>query len=345
MWRAGVLGASGLSGGEVVRLVLEHPDLELAFTGAGGSAGRRLGEVHPHLGPAVDRELEPTEPGVVAGRADVALLALPAGVSAAIAPPLLEAGVRVVDLSGDHRLPLEAYPRWYGFEHAHSAWLDKAVYGLSELNRQEIAGAELVANPGCFPTAAVLALVPVIRAGLVDPGSIVVDGKTGWSGAGRVATEAASLVRAAESVRSYGAPDHRHTPEIEHAIEGATGRGCRATFVPHLVPASRGVLVTSYARLDGAVRTEDLLAALSDAYADAPFVRVLSAGEHPDTKRTRGSNVLELGALADPRSGTAVLSGALDNLLKGAAGQAIQNANLMLGLDETAGLPLTGWGP
>jgi N-acetyl-gamma-glutamyl-phosphate reductase len=341
-----VLGASGYTGGELVRLLLLHPDAELAFVGGDRAAGRTLAEVHPHLGRAAGAlVVEPHDPAVVAGRADVALLALPGGASARIAPALLDAGVRVVDLAGDHRLAAEDYPRWYGFEHPEPAWLDKAVYGLPELFADRIAGAALVANPGCFPTGALLALAPPIAAGLVGTGSIVVDGKTGWSGAGRQATERASFAAAEESVHPYGAPSHRHTPEIELGIERATGSARRVTFVPHLVPATRGVLVTCYAPLSDGATTDSLTSALADAYRDAPFMRVLAAGEMADTKRTRGSNVVELQAVADERAGTAVVIAALDNLVKGAAGQAVQNLNLMLGLDETTGVPLAGWYP
>jgi N-acetyl-gamma-glutamyl-phosphate reductase len=347
MTAVAVLGASGLVGGELVRLVREHPGLELAFAAGERSAGMRLSDLHPHLGAdAGAPTLEVADPGDVAERAELAFLALPSGASAPVAPTLLDAGVRVVDLSGDHRLPVEGYPRWYGFEHPEPAWLDKAVYGLPELHADAIAGADLVANPGCFPTGAVLALTPPVRDGLIEPAHVVVDGKTGWSGAGRLATEEASITQAAESVRPYGSPGHRHTPEIEHALERATGRAPRVTFVPHLVPASRGVLVTCYATLTAATTEPgDLVETLAAAYAGAPFVRVLSPGDHPNTKRTRGSNVVELGAFVDERSATAVLVAALDNLVKGAAGQAIQNANLMLGLDESAGLRVSGWGP
>jgi N-acetyl-gamma-glutamyl-phosphate reductase len=341
-----VLGASGFTGGELVRLLLGHPSAELVFAGGDRSAGRALGEIHPHLSRAAARiVLEEHDPDAVAARAEFALLALPSGASAAIAPTLLDAGVRVVDLAGDHRLPAAAYPSWYGFEHPEPARLDGAVYGIPELAATQIAGADLVANPGCYPTAAVLALVPLIRAGLVDASSVVVDGKTGWSGAGRTATEEASFARADGSVRPYGSPGHRHTPEIEVAIGRATGVMPGVTFVPHLVPSTRGVLVTCYLALAGTASTEDLTRALLETYAGSPFVAVLGSGELPDTKRTHGSNVVEVAAFADPRTRRAVAVAALDNLMKGAAGQAVQNLNLMLGLDETTGLPLAGWYP
>jgi N-acetyl-gamma-glutamyl-phosphate reductase len=340
-----VLGASGFAGAELVRLLAGHPAAELAYLGARGSAGRRLSELHPHLGRLGDTELEPIDAGAVEGRARLAFLSLPHGVSAALAPALLDAGVRVIDLAGDFRLPADSYPEWYGFEHPNPAWLDKAAYGLPELFADRVAGADLVANPGCYPTPVVLGLAPLLAAGLVEPGTVHVDGKSGVSGAGRAPSETTSYASTEESVRPYRAPGHQHTPEIERALELACGEAVMATFVPHLVPAVRGVEVTCYAPLGEGATTESLTDALADAYAGAPFVRVLPPGGMVDTKRTRGSNVVELQAAADPRTGTAIVAGALDNLVKGAAGQAIQNLNLMAGLDAATGLPAVGIAP
>jgi len=341
--RVAVLGASGYTGGELVRLLLVHPEVELAYLGAKESAGRSLGEVHPHLGasPLAAALLEPLDRAAVVERAGFAFLALPHGTSAEAAPPLLEAGLRVVDLAGDFRLPAAAYPEWYGFEHHAPAWLDKSVYGLPELFSNEIAGATLVANPGCYPTPVALGLAPLISAGLIGPGPVLVDGKTGLSGAGKALTEATSYSATEESVRPYRFPKHPHTPEMERALEIATGVARRVSFVPHLVPSVRGVLVTCYAPLGDGATTELLTECLAAAYERSPFVRVLPPGGMVDTKRTRGSNILELQAVADLRTGTAVVAGALDNLMKGAAGQAVQNLNLMAGFEETAGLPTT----
>jgi N-acetyl-gamma-glutamyl-phosphate reductase len=293
--------------------------------------------------------LEPLEELDVAGRADVALCALPHGASATIAPARLDAGVRVVDLAGDFRLPAEAYPDWYGFEHPAPAWLDRAVYGLPELFRDAVAGARLVANPGCYPTAVALGIAPLLAAGALDPGPIVVDGKTGLSGAGRAATEATSFIATEDSVRPYRFPAHQHTPEMERVLAlalaasgAAADAGPRVTFVPHLVPTVRGVLVTCHARAAAGATTASLTRTLASAYAGEPFVRALAAGEMVDTKRVRGSNVVEIQAVVDDRTGAAVVVGAIDNLVKGAAGQAIQNLNLMTGLDEATALPVTG---
>jgi len=341
--RVAVFGASGYAGGELVRLLVEHPNVELVFLAANESAGRELAEVHPHLAasPIGSRVLAPLDAASAADRASFAFLSLPHGASASLAPALLEAGLCVVDLAGDFRLPAAAYPDWYGFEHPAPAWLEKAVYGLPEVFGDEIAGASLVANPGCYPTPVVLGLAPLRAAGLIGPGQIVVDGKAGLSGAGRALAEATSYAATEESVRPYRFPMHQHTPEMERALELASGIAATVSFVPHLVPAVRGVLVTCYAALEPGTTTDSLTGCLASAYADAPFVRVLPPGDMADTKRTRGSNLVELQAVADRRSGTAIVAGALDNLVKGAAGQAVQNMNLMAGFDSTAGLTAT----
>jgi N-acetyl-gamma-glutamyl-phosphate reductase len=264
---------------------------------------------------------------------------LPNGTSASLVPSLLDVGLRVIDLAGDFRLPAEAYPQWYGFEHPAPALLEKAVYGVPELFGAQLAGAELVANPGCYATAAILGLAPLLGDGLIEPGAIRVDGKTGLSGAGKAATDATIYTSTEESIRPYRVPTHQHTPEIERGLELATGVAPPVLFVPHLVPAVRGVLTTSYATLTEGATTETLTEALTVAYAGRPFVRVLAPGAMADSKRVRGTNVIELQAVADPRTGTAIVVGAVDNLVKGAAGQAIQNLNLALDLDEAEGLP------
>jgi N-acetyl-gamma-glutamyl-phosphate reductase len=336
----GVIGASGYSGGELVRLLIGHPSVALTRVGGASSAGSKLSEVHPYLlgTPAAELVLEPAEE---IGGVDVAFLALPHGRSAELAPVLLDAGTRVIDLAGDFRLNASAYPEWYGFEHPAPAWLDKAVYGLPELFREQVSGAELVANPGCYPTAVALGLSPLLLAGLLESGPIIVDGKTGLSGAGRATTEAVSYAVTEESVRPYRFPAHQHTPEMERVLERSTGTATTVSFVPHLVPSVRGVLITAYARAAAGTTTDKLIDALAAAYAAEPFIRVLPAGGMVDTKRTRGTNVVELQAVVDLRTGTAVVAGALDNLVKGAAGQAIQNMNLLLGVDETTALPTT----
>jgi N-acetyl-gamma-glutamyl-phosphate reductase len=338
---AAVLGASGFSGGELVRLLDAHSSIQVTYLGAKSSVGMRLADAHPHLAPirAGDLRMQELDPGAIAGAADLVFTALPHGASAGLAPALLGGGSIVIDLAGDFRLPPEAYPRWYGFEHPEPAWLDEAIYGLPELFGDRLAGAKLVANPGCFPTPVILGCAPLLGAGLIEPGMIFVDGKTGLSGAGRGPSEATSFAATDGSIRPYRIPGHQHTPEMERGLELAGGTAPTIVFAPHLVPTVRGVLTTCFASLRPGVTTEQLVSCLADAYAGRPFVRVLGSGEMADAKRTRGTNLVELQPVADPRTGTAVVIGALDNLVKGAAGQAIQNANLVLGLPEETGLP------
>jgi N-acetyl-gamma-glutamyl-phosphate reductase len=342
--RVAVIGASGYTGGELLRLLEGHPAARTMLVGASRSAGSTVAEQQPHLAAAASGGLVLREagPDEVADAADLAFLALPHGRSAALAPPLVERGVRVIDLGGDFRLPAEAYPEWYGFEHPAPEWLDKAVYGIPELFAAQIAGAAFVANPGCYPTAAILSVAPPIGAGLLEDGPILIDGKTGLSGAGRSASEATSFASVEESIRPYRFPRHQHTPEIERGIELATGITVSVSFVPHLVPAVRGVVTTSYAAAGAGTTTETLTECLEAAYEGRPFVRVLPPGSMADSKRVRGTNVIELQAAVDHRTGTAVVVAAVDNLVKGAAGQAIQNMNVALGLDEAAGLPILG---
>ena len=336
-----MLGASGYAGGEVVRLLADHPGLTVTFLGAKGSAGKTLADVHPHLGgaPLGGQAIAPMEPDAIAASAEVVFSSLPHGAFAALAPALLDAGLTAIDLAGDFRLSAEAYPEWYGFAHPAPDLLGTAVYGLPELFREQLPGARLVANPGCFPTPVILGCSPLLAAGLIEPGPIRVDGKTGLSGAGKSATEATLFTSTEESVRPYRVPGHQHTPEMERGIALASGVAVRAIFVPHLVPTVRGVLTTCYATLTEGVSTEALTECLATAYDGEPFVRVLPAGGMVDSKRTRGTNVVELQAVADPRTGTVIVVGAVDNLVKGAAGQAIQNANLVLGFPETTALP------
>jgi len=292
--------------------------------------------------------------------ADVAFLALPSGTTSPLVPELLEAGMRVIDLAGDFRLPADRYPEWYGFDHPAPGWLDEAVYGLPELFAERLVGASLIANPGCYPTPVILGISPLLAAGLIEAAPVRVDGKTGLSGAGRAANGSTLFTSTEGSIRPYRVPRHQHTPEMERGIELATGTAIPVIFVPHLVPTVRGVLTTAYASLAPGVTTEQLTDALMASYGEEPFVRVIaeqltdalmaSYGEEPfvrviaaggmvDSKRTRGSNMVELQAVADPRTGTAVVVGAVDNLIKGAAGQAIQNFNIANGFDQTTSLP------
>jgi N-acetyl-gamma-glutamyl-phosphate reductase len=335
--RAAVVGASGYAGGELLRLLLGHPEVSLGPLVAAGSAGRSVIELHPHLTELADRTFVPPD-DASALDADVIFLALPHGRSAAVAgtiPP----DALVVDLGADHRLTDPgAWARWYGGEPAGS-W----VYGLPELPgaRAAIAGAKRIANPGCYPTAVILALAPLLAAGLVDPSGIVVVAASGTTGAGRKLTDALAASRVMGDVSAYkvgGA--HQHTPEIAQGLGIPT-----LSFTPVLVPMPRGILATCTAPLQPSADTAALRTALENTYEKESFVHVLPEGQWPHTAATVGSNAVHLQAVADPDAGRAVVVAAIDNLGKGAAGQAIQNANLALGLPESTGLPLTGVGP
>jgi N-acetyl-gamma-glutamyl-phosphate reductase len=315
--------------------------MEVAFVGAHDAAGKTLGEVWPHLVPFADRVLEPND-SLDPGSVEAAFVALPAGDSSLVVPDLAERGVRVVDVGPDFRLSPHEYPAWYGFEHVAPAWPDKAVYGLTEIFRNDILDAAIVANPGCYPTPVLLGLHPLFAAGLVN-GDVVVDGKSGISGAGKKPTPQSHFASLDGSVRAYKVGRHQHTPEMELVL-ARSGAAPKVTFVPHLVPAVRGIVTTSFVRTNAPA--EQLREVLEATYAGEAFVRVLAAGETPDPKRLTGSNACELSVEVDARgdrdNGTAVVIGAIDNLGKGAAGQALQNLNVMLGLEETLGLATVG---
>jgi len=335
---AAVVGATGYAGGELIRLLSGHPQVEIASLHARGRDGRPLGEELPHLAPLglTLTDGEP-EPGI-----DVAFLALPSGESAALAARLAEAGSLVIDLGSDLRLhDPAAYPRWYGFEHPLPDILDRAVYGLTEWARDELHGASLVANPGCYPTAALLALAPLARAGLIG-GHVVVDAKSGISGAGRAAGPEYLFTELDGGTRAYGLAGHRHLPEITQGLESRGLAAPSVSFVPHLVPQLRGILATCHVELAEEVGTAALTGLLCDAYADAPFVHVVDAS--PSSKLSWGTNHAFLHA-ASVGPLRAVILAAIDNLGKGAAGQAIQNMNVVLDLPETAGLEAVGVHP
>jgi N-acetyl-gamma-glutamyl-phosphate reductase len=341
--RAGIIGASGFTGAELLRLIAAHPELDVAVATADSQAGVPAGTLYPSLAAAYpDLVLAPTDDAALdaVDGFDVVFLGLPHEASMALAPRLVGRVGTVVDLSAAYRLKdADLYPRWYGFAHDQPALLAEAVYGLPERHRAELAGARLVATPGCYVTAATLALAPLIDAGLVATAGIIVDAASGVSGAGRALKADTAFCAVDENFNAYGLLDHRHTPEIEQNL------GAQVLFTPHLAPMNRGILATCYARpADGAdLSTDALLATLRDAYASEPFVVVVEGS--PGTKATLGSNAVHVTARYDARTGTVVALAALDNLTKGASGGALQAANVALGLDETLGLPLVGVAP
>ncbi len=337
MLSVAIVGASGYTGAELLRILASHPAMSVVVATGDTQAGVAAGDLYPHLGPAYpDLVFSPYSIDDVAG-ADVVFFGLPHGASQRIIPELLEAGTgaHIVDLAADFRLrDPAAYEQWYGEPHRAPEHLAHFAYGLPELYRDTFDGAAAIAAPGCYPTAAALALAPLVRAGAIETGGVIVDAASGVSGAGRPAKPHTSFCAVDEDFTAYGLLDHRHTPEIEQAS------GAGVLFTPHLAPMNRGILATCYARPTGDAGTDDLLALFTDAYAGEPFVTVSEAS--PSTKATLGSNSAHLTVRHDPRTGWVVALCAIDNLGKGAAGQAVQCANRLCGLAETTGLSTVG---
>lgn len=337
MIQVGVVGASGYAGAELLRLCHSHPHVDVAWATGDTQAGTLVGALYPSLAAAYPGlAFEPFHPALVTD-VDLVFLALPHGASQRLMPGLLDAGVKVVDLGADFRLRDPAvYERWYGEAHVAPELLDRFAYGLPELHRDHIAKVDAVASAGCYPTAAALALAPLTAAGAIETNGIIVDAASGVSGAGRALKHGTHFGTANQDFTAYGLLDHRHTPEMEQSV------GASLLFTPHLAPMTRGILATCYARpaAGTAPSTEEILAVLASAYASEPFVMVSPAS--PSTKATWGSNAAHLSARYDERTGWILVLAALDNLVKGASGQAVQCANLLLGLDETAGLSSIG---
>jgi N-acetyl-gamma-glutamyl-phosphate reductase len=341
--RVGIVGASGFTGAELLRLLASHPELDVVVATGDSQAGTAVADLYPSLAVAYpDLAFEPFTPDLAERHGlDVVFCGLPHGTSQEIVPALLREGRLVVDLGADFRLKDPSlYPTWYHAEHTAPHLLADAVYGLPELFRTELAalgGTGLIATPGCYVTTATLALAPLLAAGLVERTGIVVDAASGVSGAGRPPKPTTSFCTVDEDFTAYGVLDHRHTPEIEQNLTHAAGDDVQVLFTPHLAPMNRGILATCYARPTGAVTTESVRAVLRQAYADEPFVTVRN--DPPSTKATLGSNAVHVTAWADERTGWVVAMAALDNLTKGASGGAVQAVNVALGLPETTGLP------
>ena len=338
--KVGIVGGTGYTGVELLRLLVLHPNVELAVITSRSEAGMAVADMFPNLRGHIDLAFSAPDIGLLKGL-DLVFFATPNGTAMTMAPDLLASGVRVIDLAADFRLqdPGE-WQRWYGMPHACPAVLAEAVYGLPEIHRDAISRARLVANPGCYPTAVQLGFLPLLEQGCVDAGTLIADAKSGVSGAGRKANTATLLCEATESLKAYAVPGHRHLPEIRQGLAAATGVPIGLTFVPHLTPMVRGIHATLYARLTSEVA--DLQDLYQRRYADEPFVDVLPSGSHPETRSVRGANHCRI-AVHRPQDGeVVVVLSVIDNLVKGAAGQAIQNMNLMFDLSETAGLTAPG---
>jgi N-acetyl-gamma-glutamyl-phosphate reductase len=336
MIRTGVVGGTGYTGVELLRLLAGHPEVELGVITSRSEAGRSVADLFPNLRGHLD--LRFSQPDIERlCDCDVVFFATPNGTAMTMVPRLIEAGVRVIDLAADFRLRKpDEWEAWYGVPHACPEYLEQAVYGLTEVNRDAVREARLVANPGCYPTAVQLGFLPLIEQQIVDSGQLIADAKSGVSGAGRKAATGALLCEAGENFKAYAVPGHRHLPEILQGLEAAAGQPVGLTFVPHLTPMIRGIHATLYAQLSDPDR--DLQALYEARYGDEPFVDVLPAGSHPETRSVRGANHCRIAIHRPQEGGMVVVLSVIDNLVKGAAGQAVQNMNVMLGLDEQSGL-------
>ena len=336
--KVGIVGGTGYTGVELLRLLAQHPEVELKAVTSRTEAGMPVSQMYPNLRGRVD--LPFSEPSLEnLGSCDVVFFATPNGVAMKQVPELLAQGVKIIDLAADFRLKDPAqWQQWYGMPHTSEDLLAEAVYGLPEVNREAIKTARLVANPGCYTTSAELPLIPLLRAGVINPDEIIIDAKSGTSGAGRSVKEESLFCEVSEGIHAYGLAGHRHAAEIEQELALAAGRSLTVTFIPHLMPMNRGILSTIYVRLSKGHSVEAAHGILTKAYAEEPFVRVLSQGSSPATRHVRGSNMTLISITADRRPGCAIITCALDNLVKGASGQAIQNMNLVMGFAETTGL-------
>ncbi|MBU0513655.1 MAG: N-acetyl-gamma-glutamyl-phosphate reductase [Proteobacteria bacterium] len=333
-----VIGGSGYTGIELIRILLSHPAVRLSAVSSSQYTGQAVSSVFASLAGRSDLTFVGHDDPSLSREVDLIFTAVPHQKAMARVPSLLEGGRKVIDLSADFRFDDAAlYAQWYQ-DHTAPELLAEAVYGLPELYRDRIKAARLVANPGCYPTSVILALAPLLTAGVVFPGNIIADSKSGVTGAGRKADVDLSFCEVNDSIKAYAVATHRHTPEIEQEISKLAGAPVTVSFTPHLTPMSRGILSTVYANMTGQSTTDELLGVMAEFYADAPFVQVLPAGRLPRTQDVRGTNFCHLGAVADPRTNRAVVVSAIDNLCRGASGMAVANMNLMLGLEETTGL-------
>ncbi|RCX19055.1 N-acetyl-gamma-glutamyl-phosphate reductase [Fontibacillus phaseoli] len=340
--KVAIVGSTGYGGVELIRFLLGHPEVEIVSVISSSSAGAPITEGFPHLSEIVLQNLEGVDPKAIAEKADVVFTATPSGISGKLVPELLVVGLKVIDLSGDFRLrDGSVYEAWYKHEAPDAELLEKAVYGLAEINGDAAKGADFISNPGCYPTATLLGLIPVLSAGWIDPKTIIIDAKSGVSGAGRGTSLMTHYGEINENLKVYKVNKHQHIPEVEQCLSLITGEPVTVTFTTHLTPMTRGIMSTMYAGLNGIHTEEDLVELYRQYYEGRPFVRIREAGKWPATKEVFGSNYCDIGFAVDSRTGRLTIISVIDNVVKGAAGQAIQNLNLMMGWDETTGLRLS----
>lgn len=346
MIKAGIIGATGYAGGELVRLLTQHKEVEIKWYGSRSYIDKKYASVYGNMFEIVEDSCLDDNMEELASQVDVIFTATPQGFCASVMNDEILSKVKIVDLSADYRIKdVSVYEKWYGIEHKSPQYIEEAVYGLCEINREDVKKARLVANPGCYTTCSILTAYPLVKEGLIDTTTLIVDAKSGTSGAGRGAKLPNLYCEVNENIKAYGVANHRHTPEIEEQLGYAAGKEIMINFTPHLVPMNRGILVTEYASLvrkaDGSLPTYDEIKAVYDKYyKDEKFVRVLEKDVLPETKWVEGSNYVDVNFKIDERTGRIIMMGALDNVVKGAAGQAVQNMNLMFGLKESEGLEL-----
>ena len=346
MIKAGIIGATGYAGGELVRLLLQHKEVEIKWYGSRSYIDQKYASVYGNMFQLVEDTCLDDNMEELAKQVDVIFTATPQGFCASVINDSILSRTKIIDLSADFRIKdVSVYEKWYGITHKAPQYIKEAVYGLCEINREKTKGARLVANPGCYTTCSILTAYPLVKEGLIDPQTLIIDAKSGTSGAGRGAKVNNLYCEVNENIKAYGVATHRHTPEIEEQLGYAAGKEILVNFTPHLVPMNRGILVTEYAMLtkkaDGSLPTyEEIRAVYDKYYADEYFVRVLEKNVCPETKWVEGSNFVDVNFKIDERTGRIIMMGALDNIVKGAAGQAVQNMNLMFGLDEKEGLEL-----
>lgn len=339
--KAGIIGATGYAGGELVRILSRHPEVEIVWYGSRSYIDQNYADVYRNMFEIVDAKCLDDNMEELAERADVIFTATPQGFCASMMSEEILSKTKIVDLSADFRIKdVKTYEKWYGIEHKSPQFIEEAVYGLCEVNREQIKGARLIANPGCYTTCSILTAYPLAKEGMIDMSTLIVDAKSGTSGAGRGAKVPNLYCEVNENIKAYGVASHRHTPEIEEQLGYAAGEEVLINFTPHLVPMNRGILATEYATLTKKVTPEEVKAVYDKYYAKETFVRVMGDGVCPETKWVEGSNYVDIGFKIDERTGRIIMMGAIDNLVKGAAGQAVQNMNLLFGLDETMGLDL-----